>query len=95
MANVQYTENMTEEQLDSMAGGDTLRYLATSYGISRNNKVHIHKYMLFIDSKQILLEYRRAEIIRCTYIKGCYFFDKKWINNLTLETKYRGKHSDF
>lgn len=51
MANVQYTENMTEEQLDSMAGGDTLRYLATSYGISRNNKVHIHKYMLFIDSK--------------------------------------------
>ena len=39
MANVQYTENMTEEQLDSMAGGDNLRYLATSYGISRNNKV--------------------------------------------------------
>ncbi|XP_021727131.1 THO complex subunit 2-like [Chenopodium quinoa] len=38
MANVQYTENMTEEQLDSMAGGETLRYLATSYGISRNNK---------------------------------------------------------
>lgn len=41
MANVQYTENMTEEQLDSMAGGDTLRYLATSYGISRNNKALI------------------------------------------------------
>ncbi|KAL9241909.1 hypothetical protein vseg_015966 [Gypsophila vaccaria] len=38
MANVQYTENMTEEQLDSMAGGDTLRSLATSFGISRNNK---------------------------------------------------------
>ncbi|XP_021843215.1 THO complex subunit 2 isoform X2 [Spinacia oleracea] len=41
MANVQYTENMTEEQLDSMAGGETLRYLATSYGVSRNNKALI------------------------------------------------------
>ncbi|KAK9750246.1 hypothetical protein RND81_02G181900 [Saponaria officinalis] len=41
MANVQYTENMTEEQLDSMAGGDTLRSLATSFGISRNNKALI------------------------------------------------------
>lgn len=39
MANVQYTENMTEEQLDSMAGSDTLRYQATSFGITRNNKV--------------------------------------------------------
>ncbi|XP_074309319.1 THO complex subunit 2 isoform X2 [Silene latifolia] len=38
MANFQYTENMTEDQLDSMAGGDTLRSLATSFGISRNNK---------------------------------------------------------
>ncbi|XP_052205277.1 THO complex subunit 2 isoform X2 [Diospyros lotus] len=38
MANVQYTENMTEEQLDSMAGSDTLRYQATSFGITRNNK---------------------------------------------------------
>lgn len=39
MANVQYTENMTEEQLDSMAGSETLRYQATSFGITRNNKV--------------------------------------------------------
>lgn len=39
MANVQYTENMTEEQLDAMAGSDTLRYQATSFGITRNNKV--------------------------------------------------------
>ncbi|WMV29372.1 hypothetical protein MTR67_022757 [Solanum verrucosum] len=38
MANVQYTENMTEEQLDAMAGSDTLRYQATSFGITRNNK---------------------------------------------------------
>ncbi|XP_031492162.1 THO complex subunit 2 isoform X2 [Nymphaea colorata] len=39
MANVQYTENMTEEQLDAMGGGETLRFQATSFGITRNNKV--------------------------------------------------------
>lgn len=39
MANVQYTENLTEEQLDAMAGSDTLRYQATSFGVTRNNKV--------------------------------------------------------
>ncbi|KAI4379074.1 hypothetical protein MLD38_005413 [Melastoma candidum] len=38
MANVQYTENLTEEQLDAMAGSETLRYQATSFGITRNNK---------------------------------------------------------
>ncbi|KAK9115903.1 hypothetical protein Sjap_014850 [Stephania japonica] len=38
MANVQYTENMTEEQLDAMAGSETLRYQATSFGMTRNNK---------------------------------------------------------
>ncbi|KAL3635917.1 THO complex subunit 2 [Castilleja foliolosa] len=41
MANVQYTENMTEDQLDAMAGSDTLRYQATSFGIMRNNKALI------------------------------------------------------
>ncbi|XP_060213788.1 THO complex subunit 2 isoform X5 [Lycium barbarum] len=41
MANVHYTENMTEEQLDAMAGSDTLRYQATSFGITRNNKALI------------------------------------------------------
>eukprot|EP01018_Ginkgo_biloba_P036677 Gb_33812 [translate_table: standard] len=41
MANVQYTENMTEEQLDAMAGGEALRYQATSFGITRNNKALI------------------------------------------------------
>lgn len=41
MANVQYTENMTEEQLEAMAGGETLRHLATSFGVSRNNKALI------------------------------------------------------
>lgn len=40
MANVQYTENLTEEQLDAMAGSETLRYQATSFGVTRNNKVH-------------------------------------------------------
>ncbi|KAI8560312.1 hypothetical protein RHMOL_Rhmol04G0245900 [Rhododendron molle] len=40
MSNKQ-TENMTEEQLDAMAGSDTLRYQATSFGIARNNKALI------------------------------------------------------
>jgi hypothetical protein len=39
MANVQYTENLTEEQLDAMAGSETLKYQATSFGTTRNNKV--------------------------------------------------------
>jgi len=39
MANVQYTENLTEDQLDAMAGSETLRYHATSFGMMRNNKV--------------------------------------------------------
>lgn len=42
MANVQYTENMTEDQLDAMSGSDTLRYQATSFGMTRNNKVLSH-----------------------------------------------------
>ncbi|XVF43449.1 hypothetical protein PTKIN_Ptkin02bG0040900 [Pterospermum kingtungense] len=41
MANVQFTENLTEEQLDAMAGSETLRYQATSFGITRNNKALI------------------------------------------------------
>ncbi|XP_057777651.1 THO complex subunit 2 [Salvia miltiorrhiza] len=41
MANVQYTENMTEDQLDAMSGSDTLRYQATSFGMTRNNKALI------------------------------------------------------
>ncbi|KAE8716675.1 THO complex subunit 2 [Hibiscus syriacus] len=38
MANVQFTENLTEDQLDAMAGSETLRYQATSFGVTRNNK---------------------------------------------------------
>ncbi|WJX54413.1 THO complex subunit 2 [Trifolium repens] len=41
MANVQYTENLTEEQLDAMAGSETLKYQATSFGMTRNNKALI------------------------------------------------------
>ncbi|GAY56567.1 hypothetical protein CUMW_172890 [Citrus unshiu] len=41
MANVQYTENLTEDQLDAMAGSETLRYQATSFGVARNNKALI------------------------------------------------------
>ena len=39
MANVQYIENLTEEQLDAMAGSETLHYQATSFEVTRNNKV--------------------------------------------------------
>ena len=39
MANVEYTENVTEEQLEAMAGGEHLRYHATSFGATRSNKV--------------------------------------------------------
>ncbi|PKA49885.1 hypothetical protein AXF42_Ash004427 [Apostasia shenzhenica] len=38
MANVQYTENMTEEQLEAMAGSETLRFQATLFGMTRNSK---------------------------------------------------------
>lgn len=41
MANVQYIENMTEEQLDEMFGAETFQYQATSFGITRNNKALI------------------------------------------------------
>ena len=48
MANVQYTENMTEDQLDAMAGSETLRFQATSFGATRNNKVHIYHRSCFL-----------------------------------------------
>jgi hypothetical protein len=39
MANVQHTENMTEEQVDAMAGSETLRQQASLFGATRNYKV--------------------------------------------------------
>ncbi|KAE9597521.1 putative THO complex, subunitTHOC2, THO complex subunit 2 domain-containing protein [Lupinus albus] len=50
MANVQYTENLTEEQLESMAGSETLRYQATSFGVTRNNKALIKSTSRLRDS---------------------------------------------
>ncbi|GAB2226287.1 hypothetical protein Drorol1_Dr00022088 [Drosera rotundifolia] len=50
MANIQYTENMTEEHLDAMAGGETLRYQAMSYGMMRNNKVLVKSTTRLKDS---------------------------------------------
>ncbi|CAM6089899.1 unnamed protein product [Calypogeia fissa] len=38
MASVEYTENVTEDQLEAMAGGETLRFQATAFGVTRNNK---------------------------------------------------------
>ncbi|XP_020177140.1 THO complex subunit 2 isoform X1 [Aegilops tauschii subsp. strangulata] len=39
MANVQYTENMTDEQVDAMAGSETLRLQSSLFGSTRNYKV--------------------------------------------------------
>ncbi|MBA0586061.1 hypothetical protein Gorai_016816 [Gossypium raimondii] len=54
MANVQFTENLTEEQLDAMAGSETLRYQATSFGVTRNNKAITilvsNDYKLFVQA---------------------------------------------
>ncbi|KAE9613874.1 putative THO complex, subunitTHOC2, THO complex subunit 2 domain-containing protein [Lupinus albus] len=50
MANFQYTENLTEEQLDAMAGSETLRYQATSFGVTRNNKALIKSTSRLRDS---------------------------------------------
>lgn len=52
MANVQYTEQLTEEQLDAMAGSETLRYQATSFGVTRNNKV-----LFFLCARARLFDY--------------------------------------
>jgi hypothetical protein len=61
MANVQYTENLTEEQLDAMAGSETLKYQATSFGMTRNNKVRNVKREGFgkqeIDKMSLLTDY--------------------------------------
>lgn len=48
MANVHYTENITEEQLDALAGSETLRLQSTLYGSTRNNKVSFYRSYLFI-----------------------------------------------
>ncbi|KAI0514027.1 hypothetical protein KFK09_010060 [Dendrobium nobile] len=50
MANVQYTENMTEEQLDAMAGSETLRFQSTLFGMARNNKALSKSTMRLRDS---------------------------------------------
>ncbi|RZC53373.1 hypothetical protein C5167_012225 [Papaver somniferum] len=50
MANVQYTENMTEEQLDAMARSETLRYQATAFGMTRNSKALVKSTKRLRDS---------------------------------------------
>lgn len=39
MASVEYTENVTDDQLEAMAGGEAIRYQAAAFGVTRNNKV--------------------------------------------------------
>jgi THO complex subunit 2 len=38
-ANVEYTENVTDDQLEAMAGGEAIQYQAAAFGATRNNKV--------------------------------------------------------
>ena len=51
MANVQYTENMTDEQVDAMAGSETLRLQSSLFGSTRNYKVlrGINAFSVFHD----------------------------------------------
>ena len=68
MANVQYTENLTEEQLDAMAGGETLRYQATSFGVTRNNKVRKVYLRRFLESSRLMkLQFSQIEILLWVY----------------------------
>jgi hypothetical protein len=39
MASVEYTENVTDDQLEALAGGEALRYQASAFGVTKNNKV--------------------------------------------------------
>ena len=74
MANIHFTENVTEDQLDAMAGSETLRYQATLFGIVRNNKVHkcvpmffpfysIWSFMAQIDDNWIILFHNLNEYL--------------------------------
>lgn len=45
MAGVEYTENVTEDQLEAMAGGEAIRYQATAFGLTKNNKVQNRCHM--------------------------------------------------
>ncbi|XP_024388621.1 THO complex subunit 2 isoform X2 [Physcomitrium patens] len=38
MASVEYTENVTDDQLEALAGGEALRYQASAFGVTKNNK---------------------------------------------------------
>ena len=51
MANVQYTENMTDEQVDAMAGSETLRLQSSLFGSTRNYMVlrGINAFSIFLD----------------------------------------------
>lgn len=40
MASVEYTENVTDDQLEALAGGEALRYQASAFGVTKNNKVN-------------------------------------------------------
>ncbi|CAI9783528.1 unnamed protein product [Fraxinus pennsylvanica] len=56
---------MTEDQLDAMAGSDTLRYLATSFGVTRNNK-----HNDFLSSPPVVL--RMCLHLPCTLLRNSF-----------------------
>ncbi|XVF17307.1 hypothetical protein REPUB_Repub10bG0108700 [Reevesia pubescens] len=76
MANVQFTKNLTKEQLDAIAGSEALRYQATSFGMTQNNKivgfiigiVFAFRKKLVGDSASFHVIYSSIELIR--YIVG-------------------------
>ncbi|GKU86492.1 hypothetical protein SLEP1_g1008 [Rubroshorea leprosula] len=62
MANVQFTEDLTKEQLDAMAGSETLQYQAISFGVTRNNKVICQNF----DFRPCIVQFM-LQIIRCPF----------------------------
>ncbi|PPS08311.1 hypothetical protein GOBAR_AA12331 [Gossypium barbadense] len=70
MANVQFTENLTEEQLDAMAGSETLRYQATSFGF-RDSLLPKDEPKLAIPLLLLIAQHRSLVVINADapYIK--------------------------
>lgn len=72
MANVQYTENLTEDQLDAMAGSETLRYHATSFGMTRNNKVCFFRSSKIQNNFILNLKRVQALVFSISAVYACY-----------------------
>jgi len=51
MASVEYTENVTDDQLEALAGGEGLRYQASAFGVTKNNKVKRTRSEIFFSER--------------------------------------------